>query len=204
MSMSLVQRFIRWCPGAAGFFLRQKYYPMILGSCGKKVIFGRFLDLTTPERISIGDHVILSNSVHIECGKDASNSSQIVLEKNVFIGTFCSLKAKKGGQIFIKDGANIGSCCSLQTETLLEVGEDTLLAAYCSLGLPAAEQNGATAEQAAGTRVGSACWLGVRVQQHTGTRIGNGSIIGAHASVSNDIPEMSIAVGHPAQVQRKR
>lgn len=204
--MDLVRRFIRWCPGAVGFFLRQKYYPRILGSCGKKVIFGRFLNLNTPERICIGDHVILSNAVCIDANVNALNHSQIVLESNVFIGAFSSLIAKKGGQIYIREGANIGSCCSLQSDSLLEVGEDTLLAAYCTLGLAAADQNGKAAKQSGktGTSVGAACWLGVRVQQNTGTRIGKGSIIGAHALVTRDIPEMSIAVGRPAQVHRKR
>lgn len=168
------------------------------------MIFGRFLTLSLPEKISVGDHVILSNFVCINSSGDSSIFGQIVLERNVFIGTFCSLKTGKDGEIVVREGANIGSCCSLQTDSLLEIGEDTLLAGYCSLGLPATTPNGTTDEQSSYTSVGSECWLGVRVQQNAGTTIGKGSIIGAHASVATDIPDMSIAVGHPAQVQRSR
>lgn len=168
------------------------------------MIFGRFLTLFSPENISVGDHVILSNFVCIDSGKDTQISGKIVLEKNVFIGTFCSLKTGKEGKIVVREGANIGSCCSLQTDFLLEVGEDTLLAGYCSLGLPATTHSDPTDPPLNGTSVGSECWLGVRVQQNAGTAIGRGSIIGAHASVVTNIPDMSIAVGHPAQVQRKR
>ena len=47
-------------------------------------------------------------------------------------------------------------------------------------------------------------WLGANVMVLPGVRIGRGSIIGAGAIVTKDIPPYSIAVGNPAKVVRKR
>lgn len=47
-------------------------------------------------------------------------------------------------------------------------------------------------------------WIGSRVTILPGVRIGTGSIIGASAVVSKDIPPYSTAVGNPAQVVKSR
>jgi len=51
--------------------------------------------------------------------------------------------------------------------------------------------------------IGTNCWLGSSVIVLRGVRIGYGSIIGAGAVVTRDIPPFSIAVGNPAQVLRR-
>jgi acetyltransferase-like isoleucine patch superfamily enzyme len=48
------------------------------------------------------------------------------------------------------------------------------------------------------------CWLGTGVKVLDGVRIGRGSIIGAGAVVTKDIPPYSIAVGVPAKVIGQR
>lgn len=45
-------------------------------------------------------------------------------------------------------------------------------------------------------------WLAARVTVLRGSRIGRGSVIGAHAVVSGEIPPYSLAVGVPAKVIR--
>jgi acetyltransferase-like isoleucine patch superfamily enzyme len=47
-------------------------------------------------------------------------------------------------------------------------------------------------------------WIGVNVSVMDGVVIGRGSIIGAGAVVTSDIPPYSIAVGVPARVIRER
>jgi acetyltransferase-like isoleucine patch superfamily enzyme len=200
----LYLRFVRWCPGALGFILRRRFYPHILGYCGKKVIFGRFLDFSPPENISIGDNVIINNFVSIIAGVNTSQCTQIVLEKNVFLGSFCRLSTGNGGKIILREGANIGSSCYLQSNYLLEVGRDTLLAGYCHLGLSDDGANSRKDRHTHKTRVGESCWLGVRVQQVEGTKIGKESIVGAHSFVINDLPDYCIAMGIPAEVKRRR
>lgn len=52
--------------------------------------------------------------------------------------------------------------------------------------------------------IGDDVWLGRNVVVMPGVSIGSGSIIGAGAVVTKDIPPNSIAVGVPAKVIRKR
>lgn len=47
------------------------------------------------------------------------------------------------------------------------------------------------------------CWLGTGAIVLPGVRIGRGSIIGAGAVVTKDVPALSIAVGVPARVVRQ-
>jgi acetyltransferase-like isoleucine patch superfamily enzyme len=48
--------------------------------------------------------------------------------------------------------------------------------------------------------IGDNCWLGERVCVLPGVTIGSGTIVGANAVVTNDLPENCIAVGIPAKV----
>ena len=52
--------------------------------------------------------------------------------------------------------------------------------------------------------IGDDVWIGHRVILLPGVHIGNGSIIGAGAVVTRDIPDYSVAVGVPARVIRNR
>ena len=52
--------------------------------------------------------------------------------------------------------------------------------------------------------IGNNCWIGGRVTILPGVKIGDGSIIGAGAVVTKDVPENSIVAGNPAVVVKKR
>jgi acetyltransferase-like isoleucine patch superfamily enzyme len=53
-------------------------------------------------------------------------------------------------------------------------------------------------------RIGPDVWLGRGVTVLRGVDIGQGSVIGAHAVVTRDVPPYSVAVGVPARVIRSR
>ena len=53
-------------------------------------------------------------------------------------------------------------------------------------------------------RIGPDVWLGRSVSVLRGVDIGQGSVVGAHAVVTRDLPPFSIAVGVPARVVRSR
>ncbi len=52
--------------------------------------------------------------------------------------------------------------------------------------------------------IGNDVWIGSRVTILPGVRIGNGSIVGASAVVSKNVPEYCIVGGVPAKVIKKR
>ena len=52
--------------------------------------------------------------------------------------------------------------------------------------------------------VGDNCWIGANCVITKGVTIGDGAIIGAGSIVTKDIPAMTIAVGSPAKVVKKR
>jgi acetyltransferase-like isoleucine patch superfamily enzyme len=53
-------------------------------------------------------------------------------------------------------------------------------------------------------RIGADVWLGVKVTVLRGTTVGDGSVVGANAVVSRDVPANGVAVGVPARVVHDR
>src|SRR5688500_12584029 len=57
-------------PGAAGLAMRKILYPLLLGSCGRNVIFGQNVVLRHPHKIHVGDDVMIDDN----CLLDAKGS----------------------------------------------------------------------------------------------------------------------------------
>ena len=92
----------------------------------------------------------------------------------------------------------------------LEIGDGTLIGFesliitsthnYARIDIPISEQDMISKP----IKIGENCWIGARAILLPGVTIGNGSIIGANAVVTKDIPEYSIAAGIPCKVVKKR
>jgi acetyltransferase-like isoleucine patch superfamily enzyme len=202
---SIVFRVLGWCPGAVGLVLRQMIYPRLLGRCGRKVLFGRYVILHNPAQIHIGNNCIVSDYVTLDARSGKGGTAPIMIADNVFIGTGTLLR-NRGWKIAIGRGSNLGSFCRIHAQCPVFLREEVLLAAYCILGrsLPAGTREaGANIDQADGqpreTVVGRGCWLGVRSYVGPGCRIGEGAVVGAHAVVHGPLPPYVVAVGRPAR-----
>ncbi len=191
--------FLRWCPGALGIFLRQKFFPRLFLECGPGVVFGRFLNLVKPESIRIGAHCIISDRVTLAAMGDTGT---IDIGSSVFLGFTTTLTSLEGS-LRIGSGASLGSFCQVHARTGVHIQEKCLLAAYTEIG---ARPGGVGNEprQDAPVILGSGCWVGVRTEIENGVTIGPDCIIGAHARVRADIPPLAVAVGRPAKVVRVR
>src|SRR5262245_31068680 len=113
--------------GALGLVLRKALYPLLLGSCGRNVVFGQNVVLRHPHKIHIGSNVVVDDN----CLLDAKGESNrgIRIGNGVFIGRN-SILSCKDGDIELADGANIGFNCELFSASHVFVGRSALLAAY--------------------------------------------------------------------------
>jgi len=200
MRMSLIGSLLRWCPGAAGLLLRQKFYPSLLGSCGKGVLFGRFIDMQNAKNIHIGNNVVISNRCCLLAGVDG-NGQSIMIEDNVFIGIGTLLLAE-AGTVLLKKGTNLGSECRVVAGTPVTIGQNVLMAAYCVIGGEPCSPGDILSN--ASTEIGDNVWLGARSQVLSAIHIGEGAIVGAHAMVNRDINAYGVAMGCPATIARYR
>ena len=200
--------FLRWCPGALGILLRQKLYPRFFRHCGKNVLFGRFIDITNPHMVTIGNGVVLSNDTVLYAQGVNKTDMSITIEDNVFIGTGTKLHAASE-KILLKSGANVSSNCLVNaTSCPVIIGSDCLLAAYCVLGKHSGSSScqvmNKEGEEKSMTRVGDRCWLGARTTVYAGINIGHDCVVGAHADVCKTLPPLSVCIGKPASVLRFR
>jgi len=194
-------------PGALGLLLRKQLYPLLLGACGRNVIFGQNVVLRHPHKIRIGNDVVIDDNCLIDA-KGQSNQG-ITIGDGVFIGRNTILSCKDG-DIVIDDRANIGFNSEIFSASTVRIGRDTLIAAYCYViggdhdfsdpSQPVLAQ----ARRSAGVMVGAGAWLGAGAKLLDGVSIGDGAVVGAGAVVREAVPARAIAVGVPARVVGQR
>ena len=61
----------QWVPGALGLALRKTLYPLLLGACGRGVVFGQNVVLRHPHKIRIGDNVVIDDNCLLDAKGDA-------------------------------------------------------------------------------------------------------------------------------------
>jgi serine acetyltransferase len=116
--------------GALGLALRQRLYPLLLGSCGRNVIFGQHVVLRHPHKIHVGSNVVIDD--HCLLDAKGEHNRGIRIGDGVFVGRNTILSCKNG-DIELGDRANIGFNCELFSASRVQVGPDVLIAAYAYL-----------------------------------------------------------------------
>ena len=196
-------------PGALGLFLRQRFYRSLFQRVGRGVIFGRNIVLRQPNKILLGDDIIIDD----DCLLDAKGEGNqgITIGNMVTIGRFSSIVCKNA-DITIGSHVNIGSTVKIITanQGKIVIGNSVDIGSGCHFSggsydysdpdvLPSSrrlETQGITVEDLA--------WVGVGVIVLDGVTIGTKSIVGAGAVVTKDIPPNCIAAGVPAEVKKHR
>jgi acetyltransferase-like isoleucine patch superfamily enzyme len=190
-------------PGALGLALRQSLYPLILGTCGRNVVFGQNVVLRHPHKVHIGDNVVIDDNCLIDA-KGESNTG-IRIDNGVFIGRNTILSCKNG-DIDLAEGANIGFNCEIFSASRVRIGRQALIAAYCYLiggdhdfsdvSRPVLAQT----RTSAGITIGDGAWLGAGAKILDGVDIGGHAVIGAGAVVRESVPARATAAGVPARI----
>lgn len=160
-------------------------------SIGEKCRIGGFSYLENPKYADIGNHVIIgkavvleindkwedqtfSPSLHIGNNSSFGDNGHITCINHIYIGN----NVRIGRKVFISDNAHGISDFSLlniapQKRPLYSKGP-VIIEDYC--------------------------WIGEMVCILPGVKIGKGSIIGANAVVTKDIPPYCVACGNPARI----
>lgn len=170
------------------------------------------VQLTKPERISLGDGVAIWPHTIIHCAGEESAvriGHRTVIDQGVIIKTLNFDRARTTA-ITVGERVLVGPYTCIWGPGDIEIGNDTLISPHCSivanvhlhtrLDRPIREQGVARR----GITIGPDCWLGSGVSVMDGVTIGRGCVIGAGSVVARDIPDYSIAAGVPARVVDRR
>jgi acetyltransferase-like isoleucine patch superfamily enzyme len=203
LKYEFVTMFVCAAPGAIGLWLRKIFYPRLMKSVGKGVVFGRNITLRHPHKIAIGDNSFIDDNAVLDAKGEANEGIRV--GANVYIGRNTALSCKEGS-IFLDDYVNISANCSLLSETKIRLGRYSFLAGECYL---VAGGNHRITDTTApimfqpsldkgGIAIGEDVWLGAGVIVLDGVSIGRGSVVGAGAVVAASLPDFSYAVGSRA------
>ena len=207
LKYELIVMFAQSWPGALGLVIRKALYPMLLGSCGRNVVFGQHVVLRHPHKVHIGSYVVIDDHCLIDA-KGESNRG-IRIGDGVFVGRNTILSCKNG-DIDLAEGVNIGFNCEIFSASRVTIGKQVLMAAYSYViggDHDFSDPSKTVLEQArtsAGVTVGDGVWMGAGAKILDGVTIGDGAVIGTSAVVRESVPPSAIAVGIPARVVGSR
>lgn len=152
---------------------------------------------------------LISAYAFLHCNPDADNRIEVGADTGIYLNTFFELGAHAR--------VRVGAYCTLvapiiRAEREVTIGDYALISH--NVVITDCEHAGRAARyESTGcglpynceprpVRIGNDVWIGARAMVLAGVTIGDGSIIGAGAVVSEDIPPRCIASGNPARVMR--
>lgn len=196
--------------GALGLLLRQKLYPLLLGSVGRNVTFGSDAVLRHPHKIHIGDGAIIDENVLLDAKGD--NNQGIEIGAGCFIGRN-SIISCKNGDIHLGENTNVGWNCTIAATSRIRIGRDNIIAAYSyiigggnykfdNIDGPMCESYDQAGK--GGVELRDDVWLGSHVAVLDGVTIESGCVVASGSTVTRSLPGMSVSAGSPAKPIRQR
>ncbi len=176
-----------------------------LGHFGKNTYVSPWAWLRFPARIRLGDHVVLERHARL-----TANGAKAAIEIGDATTIFpYALLNTDGGRI------RIGRFCAVHDYTVIygcggvTIGDDVHIAAHTVIVASEHDYGLLGTDRFSrdvcgrGIHIEDSVWIGARAVILDGVRIGRGSVIGAGAVVSRDIPPDSLALGVPARVVKQ-
>lgn len=178
-----------------------------LGSLGRGCVIEPGVSLQYPGRIHLGDDVRIGRHATLRANTDADPG--IRLGDGVSVQDGVVLNANRG-RVVLGARSWLGPFCLVYGNGGVSIGADVLIAGHSSINsvshraercdVPINDQGILSAPVVIEDDV----WIGLNAVVLQGVTIGRGSIVGAGAVVTRDIPPWSVAVGVPARVVRRR
>jgi acetyltransferase-like isoleucine patch superfamily enzyme len=223
---ALAVALLGWMPSKLGTILRHQVYAKLLRRIGDASNIGKGVNFYRLQNIELGDDVLISqgcslissddggrivlnskaylhDGVRIQC---VGKQGEVLLQNRVTLDRGVDINSCKDGQIEICQETSVGPYTCIAGPGRVHVGEYCMIASHCGIyannhvfadrSRPIMLQGTTTK----GIAIEDDCWLGTGVKVLDGVRIGRGSVIGAGAVVTKDVPPYSIAVGVPAKV----
>lgn len=197
-------------PGAFGLWARKTFLRGLFRRAGGGVVIGRNVVLRHPNRIELGDRVLIDDGCVLD-GRHQTAAVSLTVGAGTILSRNCVLSTKDG-ELHVGAACNFGAECLVYASHGRVIIEDhVLFAARCYIGggryhhdrldVPIMEQGQYFKGDAVIERN---CWIGAGAIVLDAVRVGHDSIIGAGSVVIDDIPPYSIAAGVPARVIRSR
>jgi galactoside O-acetyltransferase len=190
-----------------GSSIRHGWWQWRLASLGSNPDIQQDAHFEYAGRVSIGSHCRIARKALVRA--NTNNQRGISIGNHVSVQENVLINANRG-HVVIGDHSWLGPGTVVYGNGGVEIGRDVMVASHCAINTVSHHFDRTDIPM---NRQGTYCdpivleddvWIGTAAVILQGVRIGRGSIIGAGAVVTRDIPPYSIAVGVPARVTGSR
>jgi len=194
----VVFNLIGYIPNPFGNLFRKLIYPFTLAHVGQKLSVSQGVELLGASAMEFGNNVQILRDTRLEIRNFNSFiylGNGVCLDRGVDIRT-----AGSDCWIEIGDNSYLGPYVCMAGPGNIKIGKNCQIASHSGVYANNHRNYGLSRE---GIEIEDNCWIGSGVRILDGVTIGRGSVIGAGAVVTKNIPRDSIAVGVPAKVIKR-
>lgn len=176
-----------------------------LGHCGRGVRIAETAEITRPERVSLGDGVVIDPYVHLDAtyGKGIFLEPRVAIRRGVVIHS--SGSEFPDGCVAIGAGTIIGLRGIVTGHAGTVIGQHVLIGPNVMINgyehvfddpdTPICQQGG----RARPVLVGDDVYIGIGAVV-LGVAVAGGAVIGAGAVVTDNVPARAVVAGNPARI----